>query len=130
MRNGLAVCPGKSVQSVARVTYKPIPKTVQSNPSTNGSMFVGGPLPGDEDLSVDDLLAPLDPAEFDLHHTELLSAVVSSSSASKKLEVVRDAGQGKGKGVFAAGHIEEGEVLFREPPLVRSCSHSSKPLVC
>jgi len=60
----------------------------------------------------DALLARLD----DRSTAEYLKALLAPHA---RLEVRLDAGGGKGKGVFATAAFEEGEEVFREPPLVR-----------
>jgi hypothetical protein len=59
----------------------------------------------------------MSPEDFQAYHCRLVKRVVDD--ASRTMEVRADAGDGKGKGVFAKRAIEEGDLLFKEAPLVR-----------
>jgi hypothetical protein len=69
------------------------------------------------------LLTPLPPKDFQEYHDHLVRRVVEG--VPRALEVRADAGQGKGKGVFAKQAIEEGDLLFKEAPLVRICQQEA-----
>ena len=71
------------------------------------------------------LLAPLPPEEFHEYHQDLLdhTACCTPLGAASKLEVRPDAGEGKGKGLFAVQPLTDEALLFRELPLVRSLLH-------
>lgn len=68
------------------------------------------------------LLAPLAGEAWQAYHTDLIDHAIRSNwdASAAKLEVRFDAGDGKGKGLFAAQPIQSGAVLFKELPLVRS----------
>jgi hypothetical protein len=72
---------------------------------------------------VEQLLAPLKPVEFQQHHESVLRNASQASAPRKhacsRLEVLPDAGNGKGKGLFATEAIPGGTMMFREAPLVR-----------
>ena len=66
-------------------------------------------------MLVDELLSRCPDAETSDYFKALLER-----HESLKVEVRLDAGDGKGKGLFATTDIEESEEIFRELPLVRT----------
>lgn len=62
-------------------------------------------------------MLPLSPNSFQTHHDAVLGSALEDSP--RALEVREDAGGGKGKGLFATAALDEGDLLFKEQPLVR-----------